>query len=347
MLEALRQVVQRREAGSDHIFELIDMGLSERDEREAIQVYRWVEGQTLAGREGAYAADIVIELGAKLARGLRLLHRNNILHRDICPRNVVLDDVSDSSTLRPVLIDFGFARLVTAPMHTAMAGDHIAPEVRGPNPEWSRAADVYALGSTLLSVLAADDQAPDLRRLLSRVTAERTDERPSAEELLAKFEELEIDRKVNERRDEAWRELWSLAGEHRHIPWFSAQMNKMRESLVNVALGFYRIPAQRYGVIADFLNQLTESNPVLHNSLWGLGMRTGGPGGDILKTLGALRNQHVHGRGNQSDDQRILVQRFQALPPPEQRREFCRGTDSVASIAQLKGLPAIALKLLG
>jgi hypothetical protein len=183
--------------------------------------------------------------------------------------------------------------------------------------------------------------------LLSRVTAERTDERPSTEELLAKFEELEIDHKVNERREEAWRELWTLAGEHRHIPWFSVQMNKMRESLVNVALGFYRIPAQRYGVIADFLNQLTESNPVLHNSLWGLGLRTGGPGGDILKTLGALRNQHVHGRGNQSDDQRILVQRFQALRAPEQRVEFCRGTDTVASIAQLKGLPAVVLKLLG
>ena len=95
MLEALRQIVRRREAGSDHIFDLVDMGLSAQHEREAVQVYRWVAGTALTDREGAFAADIVIELGAKLARGLRLLHKHNILHRDIHPRNVVLDDASD------------------------------------------------------------------------------------------------------------------------------------------------------------------------------------------------------------------------------------------------------------
>ena len=204
MLEALRQIVHRREAGSDHIFDLIDMGLSAQNEREAVQVYRWIRGKALAGREGAFAADIVIELGAKLARGLRLLHKNNILHRDIHPRNIVLDDASDPATLRPVLIDFGFARIETGTMHTAMAGDHVAPEVHGSKPEWTRAADVYALGSTLLSLVATDEKAADLRCLLDEARSARPEERPTAGALLERLEVLEIEHRVDERRNDAW-----------------------------------------------------------------------------------------------------------------------------------------------
>ena len=48
-----------------------------------------------------------------------------------------------------MLIDFGFARLASMPMATAMAGEHFAPEVRGLRPFWSKAADVYGLASTL------------------------------------------------------------------------------------------------------------------------------------------------------------------------------------------------------
>ncbi len=344
MLEALRQIVRRREAGSDHIFDLVDMGLSAQHDREAVQVYRWIPGRALTGREGAFAADIVIELGAMLARGVRLLHRNNILHRDIHPRNIVLDDASDPKVLRPVLIDFGFARIESGTMQTAIAGDHVAPEVQGVKPEWTRAADVYALGSTLLSLVAADEEAADLRRILAEAMAATPEDRPTAEVLLEQLEALEVEHRVDERRNDAWRELWRLVGSHRHIPWFSAQMNKMQESLVAVALGFYPTPVQRYGVVADFLNQLTESNPRLHNSLWGLGMRTDSK---HLRTLGALRNHHVHGRGNQNEDQRVLVQAFLALPEPEMCKEVEQGAEATARLAQLKALPELVKRLVG
>ena len=344
MLEALRQIVHRREAGSDHIFDLVDMGLSAEHDREAVQVYRWIPGTALAGREGAFAADIVIELGAKLARGLRLLHKNNILHRDIHPRNVVLDDLSDPKALRPVLIDFGFARIATGTMQTAIVGDHVAPEVQGSKPEWTRAADVYALGSTLLSLVAADEEATDLRRLLTEVKAATPEERPTAEVLLERLEALEVEHRVDERKSDAWREMWRLVGSHQHIPWFRAQMNKMQESLVAVALGFYRTPLQRYGVVADFLNQLTESNPRLRKSLWGLGMRTDS---EHLRTLGALRNHHVHGHGNQSEEQRVLVRTFLALPEPEMRTEVEQGAEAAARHAQLKALPDLVRRLVG
>lgn len=229
-------------------------------------------------------------------------------------------------------------------MQTAIVGDHVAPEVQRSRPEWTRAADVYALGSTLLLLVPADEEAADLRRLLTEVMAVTPEDRPTAEVLLERLEALEVEHRVDERKDEARREMWRLVGSHRHIPWFRAQMNKMQESLVAVALGFYRNPLQRYGVVADFLNQLTESNPRLHNSLWGLGMRTGSK---HLRTLGALRNHHVHGHGNQNEEQRVLVRAFLALPEPEMRTEVAKGAETAARLAQLKALPELVERLVG
>lgn len=344
MLDALRQVVHRREAGSDHIFDLVDMGLSDKDDCEGIQVYRWVEGQSLELRQGGLAAETVIDIGVKLARAVRLLHRNGVLHRDICPRNVVLDDVSDPSTIRPVLIDFGFARLTTAPMRTAITGEHIAPEVRGPRPEWGKPADIYALGATLKSLLDAGDSAPDLVQLLTTTQAETADARPTADHLLDALQQLETDRRISERREDAWREIWELVRDHRYVPWFSAQMNKTRESLVNVALRQYRSPMHRHGVVADFVNQLTEACPLVKRPLSAVGLRLN----DVaVKTLGAIRNHHVHGKGNQLEEQRVLVQRFAQSSPDDQKALILSAIAKVGDACQLTALPNLGMRLLG
>ena len=131
---------------------------------------------------------------------------------------------------------------------------------------------------------------------------------------------------------------------HRHIPWFSGQMNKMEGALVGVALGFYRSPVERYGVVANFLNQLAESSPELRNTLWGLGMHRNN---DHLRTLGALRNHHVHARGSQNEDQRVLVRAFRALREPEMRAEVERGAGVAAGLAGLGALPERVKRLLG
>lgn len=344
MLEVLRQIVQGREVGSDHIFELVDIGLSERDEHEAIQVYRWVEGQTLTLREGGLAGDVVVDIGVKLARGLRLLHRSNVLHRDICPRNVVLDDVTDPLRLRPVLIDFGFARLAGSAMHTAMAGEHIAPEVRGPRPEWSRAADVYALGSTLTALLDPRDEATPLREILEQATAEKGEARPTTEFLLETLEQLERSYDLEGHREEAWRRLRAAIEQDRAVPWLSEQMNKMRESLILVSLGFYRIPLQRYGEIAVFLGRLAESAPATRSSLSGLGLREED---EALKVIGALRNERVHGRGNQTDDQRVLIQKLQRSKPTEQKRYVQQCAQALSGLCGLESLPILVNELIG
>ena len=343
MLEGVRQVVARREVGSDHIFDLVEMGLAEKNEKEAIQVYRWVDGQSLELRAGAFAADKVIEIGAKITRAVRLLHRNGLLHRDICPRNIVLDDVSEPSTVRPVLIDFGFARMVTTTMRSAYAGPHVAPEVRKTAPEWARPADIYALAWSLGSLLDESEPAEELRKWIAQGMADSAEARPTAEQLLEGLEQLETEHKVGEHREQAWHDIWATVSEHRHLPWFSVQMNKFREPLVSVWLRHYRLLRHRHGVVADFLNQLTETAPSVKKSLWALGLREEDRN---LKTVGSVRNQFAHGGNLQLDEQRILVKRFEAAGAKHQVSVLRGVVRKVSTVCGLSSLPALGKGLI-
>ena len=342
MLAGLQQVVARREVGSDHIFDLIEMGLSEKSDAEAIQVYRWIDGRSLEQHRGALAAEKVVEIGVKLARAVRLLHRNGFLHRDICPRNIVLDDKSDPTTVRPVLIDFGFARMVTSTMRSAYAGPHIAPEVRKTTPEWGRPADVYALAWSLGALLEDGEVAERLRSWIARGMDDSAEGRPTAEAFLEGLEQLETDGKLSERREEAWREIWGCIREHRHLPWFSAQMNRSREHLVSLWLGHYRLAEQRVGVVADFLNQLTESAPSVGRSLWNLGVSGEDEG---MQMLGALRNRFVHGGRREGERQEVLAKRFVAARRERQRMIVRNVADKVGKMCGLRSLPALGERL--
>jgi serine/threonine-protein kinase len=94
--------------------------------------------------EAAEAALLV----ADVAQALAAAHRANIIHRDVKPANVLLDHVNGG--LRPLLTDFGVARLADVPSVTKthqVVGTpyYLSPEViagRGITP----AMDVYAAG---------------------------------------------------------------------------------------------------------------------------------------------------------------------------------------------------------
>jgi serine/threonine protein kinase/tetratricopeptide (TPR) repeat protein len=95
------------------------------------------------------------ELIAKVARTVHYAHEHGILHRDIKPGNILLDEKGE-----PHLTDFGLARLVesestlTRTKEVMGTPSYLAPEqAMGDNATVSSATDVYGLGAVFYQLL--------------------------------------------------------------------------------------------------------------------------------------------------------------------------------------------------
>ena len=96
-----------------------------------------------------------VELIAKVARTVHYAHDHGILHRDIKPGNILLDENG-----QPHLTDFGLARLVetestvTRTLEVLGTPSYMAPEqAAGETTKLSKATDVYGLGAVLYQLL--------------------------------------------------------------------------------------------------------------------------------------------------------------------------------------------------
>jgi len=125
-----------------------------------------------------------VQLMAKVARAVEYAHNRGVLHRDIKPGNILLNDRGE-----PLVSDFGLAKLLdgnndlTRSLTTFGTAGFIAPEQAGDAAaDLTPAADVYSLGAVLFNVLAgrppflgsnpvsvirqaSETQAPKLRSL--------------------------------------------------------------------------------------------------------------------------------------------------------------------------------------
>jgi len=129
-----------------------------------------------------------VQLMVKVARAVEYAHSRGVLHRDIKPGNILLDDRDE-----PLVSDFGLAKLLdgnndlTRSLTTFGTAGFIAPEQAGDAAvDLTPAADVYSLGAVLFNVLAgrppflgsnpvsvirqaSETQAPKLRPLAPSV----------------------------------------------------------------------------------------------------------------------------------------------------------------------------------
>jgi hypothetical protein len=129
----------------------------ERDDEHVYVAYEYVRGKTLRQclRSGELDDGASVEVAAQVLDALGHAHGKKVLHRDVKPGNVMVEEGEQVSVR---LLDFGLAQLEEADTLTA-AGDvpgtlaYIAPE-RLAGREANGAADIWSVGVLLWEALA-------------------------------------------------------------------------------------------------------------------------------------------------------------------------------------------------
>ena len=169
----------------------------------------YLAGGTLAERLTQQGVSVRegIEIGRFLAETLVYLHQSGDVHLDLKPSNIIFHNE------RPVLIDFGLAADIGASVPTAGTPAYASPERFGNGDvadDKDRmiarpAMDIYALGMTLHLLLTGRLHKPSvslppsshnplippqLDRLLLAMLAQRSQERPLADEVQATLNQI-------------------------------------------------------------------------------------------------------------------------------------------------------------
>jgi serine/threonine-protein kinase len=164
-------------AALDHpnIARLLDGGIA--DDGRPYFVMEYVDGESITVFADArrLGVDARLTLFRTVCLAVEYAHRNLVVHRDLKPSNILV-----TADGRPKLLDFGIAKLLSAPNDqaetstmTAMGGRMLTPDYAAPEQfhggPITTATDVYGLGAVLFELLVgrppfSDDDATYPRR---------------------------------------------------------------------------------------------------------------------------------------------------------------------------------------
>src|SRR2546425_414457 len=132
--------------------------VSESEEGLPFFSMKYAEGGSLRSAASALRAKPreCVRLMAKVARGIAYAHGKGILHRDLQPGNILLDENGE-----PMVSDFGLAKWLdhnsdlTRTLETLGTPGYIAPEqTECPADQLTGGADIYSLGAILFYLLS-------------------------------------------------------------------------------------------------------------------------------------------------------------------------------------------------
>ena len=205
------EVAAARQVGGFHAALVVD---ADPDADPPWMATAFIPGPSLAdaiAQQGPLDKARVRELGAALAEGLGAIHACGIIHRDLKPGNVILADDG------PRIIDFGIAKSADASSLTA--SNAVLGTLRYMSPEQlngqklTEQSDIFALGAiltyaatghnpfdgaTMAAIIAQilnnppnlDPLTGELRDIISACLAREPGDRPSAADLLVRFNNL-------------------------------------------------------------------------------------------------------------------------------------------------------------
>ncbi|MFN0305285.1 MAG: protein kinase domain-containing protein [Burkholderiales bacterium] len=198
-----------RRLAHHNIVAIFDQALNE---RQGYIVMEHFPAGDLAGRIGerGLSTDIALLFLAQIARGLDVVHRAGVVHRDLKPQNILFRD-----DLQLAIADFGLARNLATNTRITQRGSIFATPLYMSPEQCLRAdhdqrGDLYSLGAVFFEMLtgrppyvadnAADlafqhvhgtlprlpSELAELQPLVSRLLAKKPEQRPgSAAELLS------------------------------------------------------------------------------------------------------------------------------------------------------------------
>jgi serine/threonine-protein kinase len=138
-----------------HVVGVIDVG---EDNGSPYIVFEYVEGETLKDRirrNGRLEIPEAVAYAIEIARALGAAHARGIVHRDVKPQNVLVDEEGSAK-----VTDFGIARTLgqeglTAEGRVLGTTDYVSPE-QALGHQVTGQSDIYSLGIVLFEMLTGD-----------------------------------------------------------------------------------------------------------------------------------------------------------------------------------------------
>lgn len=135
---------------------------------------------------GALEPETAVRVALQAARGLSAAHRIGIIHRDVKPGNLILDEEDGELIVR--VCDFGIAKQVGGESELTKTGsqlgtpDYVSPEQLKSSKHVDERTDVWSLGATLYQMLCGAPPYSHIEAVFDVITAIMSEDPPSVQD---------------------------------------------------------------------------------------------------------------------------------------------------------------------